>query len=73
MPADDEQLARTSIAARTLRLIFHCPGRARVEAHLYRWQTYCADADIPELTRLAATIQGTLIRATLIRPESASR
>ena len=30
--------------------------RARAEALLYRWLTYCADAKIPELTRLAATV-----------------
>lgn len=52
----DEQLARTWIAAQELRLIFSCPDRARAEAHLYRWLTYCADAAIPELTRLARTI-----------------
>jgi transposase len=53
---DDEQLARTWIAAQDLRLIYHCPDRARAEQALYRWLTYCADADIPELTRLATTI-----------------
>jgi hypothetical protein len=53
---DDEQLARTWIVAHDLRLNFHCPDRARVEAHLYRWLTYCTDTDIPELTRLATTI-----------------
>jgi transposase len=53
---DDEQLARTPIAAQDLRLIYHAPDRTRAEAALYRWLTYCADADIPELTRLATTI-----------------
>ena len=53
---DDEQLARTWIAAQDLRLIYHAPDRTRAEAALYRWLTYCADADIPELTRLATTI-----------------
>jgi transposase len=52
----DEQLARAWIAAQELRLIFSCPDRARAEQHLYRWLCYCADADIPELTRLARTI-----------------
>jgi transposase len=52
----DEQLARTWIAAQELRLIFSCPDRARAEQHLYRWLAYCADAAIPELTRLARTI-----------------
>jgi transposase len=53
---NDEQRARTWIAAQELRLIFSCPDRVRAQAHLHRWLTYCADADIPELTRLAATI-----------------
>lgn len=53
---DDEQLARTWIAAQDLRLIFHSPDRARAKQALYRWLAYCADADIPELTRLANTI-----------------
>jgi transposase len=52
----DEQLARTWIAAQELRLIYHAPDRARAEQALYRWLTYAADADIPELTRLARTI-----------------
>jgi transposase len=52
----DEQLARTWIAAQELRLIFGCPDRARAAQALYRWLASCADADIPELTRLARTI-----------------
>ncbi len=52
----DEQLARTWIAAQKLRLIYHCRDRARAQQELYRWLAYCADADIPELTRLARTI-----------------
>ncbi|MCA1835619.1 MAG: ISL3 family transposase [Actinobacteria bacterium] len=51
-----EHLARTWIAAQDLRLIYHNPDRARAEQALYRWLTYCADADIPELIRLATTI-----------------
>jgi transposase len=53
---DDEQLAHTWIAAQDLRLIYHAPDRAHAKAALYRWLTYCADADIPELIRLARTI-----------------
>ena len=53
---NDEQLARTWVAAQDLRLIFHNPDRARAQQALYRWLAYCADADIPELTRLATTI-----------------
>jgi transposase len=52
----DEQLARAWIAAQDLRLIYHSTDRARAEQALYRWLSYCADADIPELARLAATI-----------------
>jgi transposase len=52
----DEQLARTWIAAQDLRLIYHESDRDRATAALYRWLVYCADADIPELTRLARTI-----------------
>jgi hypothetical protein len=53
---DDEQLTRTWIAAQELRLIFSCPDRSRAAETLYRWLTFCADADIPELTGLARTI-----------------
>jgi transposase len=52
----DEQLARTWIAAQELRLLFSCRDRARAQHALYRWLAYCADADIPELARLARTI-----------------
>jgi transposase len=53
---DDEHLARTWITAQDLRLIFHCPDQARAAQALYRWLTYCADSEIPELARLATTI-----------------
>ena len=52
----DEQLARTWVAAQDLRLIFHCEDRSQAAQALYRWLAYCADADIPELSRLARTI-----------------
>jgi transposase len=52
----DEQLARTWVAAQDLRLIYQARDRDRAAAALYRWLAYCADADIPELTRLARTI-----------------
>jgi transposase len=52
----DEQLARAWITAQDLRLIYHCPDRARAEQALYQWLTYCADSTIPELVRLATTI-----------------
>jgi transposase len=52
----DEQLTRTWVATQDLRLIYHSRARARADGLLYRWLTYCADANIPELTRLARTI-----------------
>jgi transposase len=52
----DEQLAKTWIAAQELRLLYRCPDRARAAAHLYAWLTRCADAEVPELERLARTI-----------------
>jgi transposase len=52
----DEQLARTWVAAQELRLIYRTGDRHRAAHALYRWQTYCADANVPELTRLARTI-----------------
>jgi transposase len=52
----DEQLAKTWIAAQELRLLFRCADRARAQAHLYAWLVHCADADVPELERLARTI-----------------
>jgi transposase len=52
----DEQLAKTWIAAQELRLLYRCPDRARAEQHLYAWLTRCADSGVPELERLAGTI-----------------
>jgi transposase len=52
----DEQLARTWVAAQDLRLIFQARDRSHAAQALYRWLTYCADTDIPELTRPARTI-----------------
>jgi transposase len=52
----DEQLAKTWIAAQELRLLYRCPDRARAEQHLYAWLVHCADAGVPELQRLAYTI-----------------
>jgi transposase len=52
----EEQLARTWIAAQDLRLIYRCPDRPRAEQALSRWLSYCTDSHIPELARLATTI-----------------
>ena len=50
------QLARTWIAAQELRLIFSALDRPRADEAFYRWLVYCADAAVPELTRLARTL-----------------
>ena len=52
----DEQLAKTWIAAQDLRLLYRCRDRRQAEAHLYAWLVHCADAGVPELERLARTI-----------------
>jgi transposase len=53
----DEQIARTWIAAQDLRLIYQrSANRAQAAERLYRWFCHCADTDIPELHRLARTI-----------------
>jgi hypothetical protein len=44
------------IAAQELRLLYRSRDRDRAEQHLYRWLTHCADSDVPELGRLARTI-----------------
>lgn len=52
----DQQIGLTWIAAQDLRAIFERRSRYAAEQHLHRWLTHCADADIPELHRLARTI-----------------
>jgi transposase len=52
----DQQIAHAWIAAQDLRLIYRCTTRAQAEEKLYRWFCHCADTDIPELHRLARTI-----------------
>src|SRR5689334_22439281 len=53
----DEQIAHTWIAAQDLRLIYQrSASRAQAAERLYRWFCHCADTDIPELHRLARTI-----------------
>ena len=53
---DDEQVSKAWIAAQELRLIYREPSRDRAERRLLRWMFHCADADVPELRRLARTI-----------------
>jgi transposase len=52
----DQQIGLTWIAAQDLRLLFRARDRAQAEQRLFRWLCHCADADVPELHRLAATI-----------------
>ena len=52
----DQQIGRTWIAAQDLRRIYTARSRAQAEHRLYRWMVHCADAGVPELTRLARTI-----------------
>jgi transposase len=52
----DGQVAATWIAAQDLRLIYRSRDRATAEKKMHRWLEHCADADVPELRRLATTI-----------------
>ena len=50
------QVAAAWIDAQDLRLLYRAPDRARAEELLYRLLVHCADAHVPELTRLARTL-----------------
>jgi len=52
----DEQIGRTWIAAQDLCRLYHCRSRYAAEHHLYRWLMHCAETNIPELHRLARTL-----------------
>ena len=52
----DQQIGKAWIAAQDLRLIYRCTTRERAERRLHRWLEHCADSDVPELHRLARTI-----------------
>jgi transposase len=54
----DGQVAAAWIAAQDLRLIYRAKNRQVAERLLYRWLVHCADSNVPELHRLAATIDG---------------
>ena len=53
---DDQQVGRAWIAAQELRLLYREPDRARAERRLLRWFTDVAEHEIPELVRLARTL-----------------
>jgi len=50
------QVAAAWIAAQDLRLLYRAPDHTRAEELLYRLLTHCADARVPELARLARTL-----------------
>ncbi len=52
----DNQIGAAWIAAQDLRLVYRAADRAQAEQRLYRWLVHCADSDVPELHRLARTI-----------------
>jgi transposase len=53
---DNQQIGRAWIAAQELRLLYREPDRAHAERRLLRWFTDIADHEIPELLRLARTL-----------------
>lgn len=52
----DQQIGKTWIAAQDLRLVLDARDRKDAEQRLYRWLVWCADSNVPELHRLARTI-----------------
>jgi transposase len=54
----DGRVAAAWIAAQDLRLIYRAKIRDDAERRLYRCLVHCADSDVPELHRLASTIDG---------------
>jgi transposase len=54
----DGQVAAAWIAAQDLRLLYRATNRDDAERRLHRWLVHCADSNIPELHRLASTIDG---------------
>jgi transposase len=52
----NEQFGRAWIVAQELRLLYRCPDRDRAERHLLRWFVDVAEHEIPELVRLARTL-----------------
>ncbi|MEO6712183.1 MAG: ISL3 family transposase [Mycobacteriales bacterium] len=52
----DGQIGAAWIAAQDLRLLYRCPTRDQAEEALFQWMVHCADSGVPELVRLARTI-----------------
>jgi transposase len=53
---DNAQVQRAWIAAQELRLLYREPDRAHAQRRLLRWFTHIAEHEIPELLRLARTL-----------------
>jgi transposase len=49
-------VAAAWIAAQELRLLYRHTDPARASAAFYRWLVFCADSNVPELQRLARTL-----------------
>lgn len=54
----DGHVAAAWIAAQDLRLIYRAKTRDDAQRRLHRWLVHCADSGVPELHRLASTIDG---------------
>jgi transposase len=52
----DQQIGRAWIAAQELRLLYREPDRDRAKRRLLRWFSFVAEHEIPELLRLARTL-----------------
>jgi len=50
------EVAAAWIAAQELRLLYRHHDPARAAAAFYRWLAFCADSEVPELHRLARTL-----------------
>jgi transposase len=52
----DGEVAAAWIAAQDLRLLYRHTDPARAAEAFHRWLTFCADSEVPELHRLARTL-----------------
>jgi transposase len=52
----DQQIGQTWIAAQELCRLYQRRSRHAAEQHLHRWLVHCADSGVPELHRLARTV-----------------
>ena len=52
----DGEVAAAWIAAQELRLLYRHTDPTRAAAAFYRWLAFCADSEVPELHRLARTL-----------------